>query len=268
MAATKFKINVNAEVTNRLQFEPQPEINNLCLGYLTGVKVNRIKSEPDANWEYAGQEYNQLVLEFIQHKELTSDKDRFHTETELPIASMKKEKEGSKILVNRAASDIEDSINQLWGRIKHIHDQFKNVPNFKPIESMPDILYDAKVVDRLKSYDAFFEALAEAFVGTDGQPIYGTTENKMLVMKLVASERQGKKSNYRVLAFPRFVGKGFVETARIINGKLHTTLAFTTNETVNTKTTTKVPIIEGVSNSGLGNTESDAALKAKLGIAG
>ena len=47
-------------------------------------------------------------------------------------------------------------------------------------------------------------------------------------MKLIATD--GRSSQY--LAFPKFVGEGFIQPFQLVDGKLKTTLRFRPNETV------------------------------------
>jgi len=221
------KIDVTQSVTSRLGFEPLEVYNNMCLGYLTKVAVETLESKADGKWEFAGLTLPRIVLEFHQLKDVHNNKDRFLVHSELPLTVTKANGE------ERTTENIEKSYIELWRRLKHIHDAYATSPNYKPMDIEPEFNPDLPAEDRIKEFEVFFKAVEQAFmVGADGKtPIfepYGTSKELNLVtMKLVAS---GQKGNY--LAFPTFVGKGFIEkTVRGNGGKIDTALKFTGSET-------------------------------------
>lgn len=257
----KMKINVKQEAAGRLPFVPFIEHDNLCLGYLTGVRLVESEIKADSKWEFSGMKITSLVFDFVQYKANAIEKDRFHTESELPIANVLSTGEP------RAAATIEKDFNDLFLRVKHIHDQFAGSPNYKAFDVDLEVEVDGPAKKRLDSQKALFTALADAFnKGLDGEtPIYST--KVLLAMKLIATERKannGKK--FRQLLLPRYVGKGTVEAVRIDKqtGKMHYTLVFKPGESVDLKGKVVQPLIEGDS---VANSELSDNLKKELGIA-
>jgi len=238
---TKIKIDVKADVTSRLGFKPMPEFGNFCPAYLTGVEFTESESKEDAKWDFAGLKIPRLSFHFIQWKANMNDKDRFYTLAILPISTTKKNGE-----------DMEEDMivsfyNEMWKKIKHIHDQYATSKNYKELSFPEDLTFtpDANAEARLAEFESFFKAVVKAFMkGKDGKtPIFG--EKEIVVLKLVAS---GPKANY--LALPSYVGKGFIERCNVINGKLKTTLEFRPSEGVEL----------GISSAGAASPQADGGL--------
>jgi len=220
---SKIKINSKEAVTSRLGFKPFAQFDDLCYGRLTKVEVTESEIKETSNWEYKGLTVPRLSFEFIQHKLSKADPDRFYGFAELPIANIKSD-----------GTDITDEslltmYTEMWRRIKHIHDQYTVAPNFKAIDFDPEFDTGLSIDKRVESFKTFFTKFADAFnKGTDGKPIYlveGDDTAYGCAMKLIAS---GNKKSY--LAFPNFVGKGFIQRCGIKSGKLDTTLEFRANE--------------------------------------
>jgi hypothetical protein len=167
-----------------------------------------------------------LVFEFVQKKDQYNNKDRFYIHAEMPISNLKSNGE------IRDKVTFEKDYIALWGRIKHLHDMFATVPNFRGFTTAPSFDVEASREVRVAEFEKFFNDVADLFnKGTDGNPIYlpftpeGT--EKCLTLKLVANTIGDRIS----LGFPKYVGQGFVERTSINNGKLDTALKFQPKET-------------------------------------
>lgn len=224
MSGNKIKIDVNASVTQRLSFQPLEEYDGLNLGYLIGVTFNESKSDNDAKWEFKGlEEVPRVTFEFMQHKDAFNTKDRFYVKSFLPhgvVDSKGAEREESAIVSDYMA---------LWAGIKHIHDAFIGSPNYKPIDFPVEFDHEADLDTRVKEFKTFFQNVAKAFnEGKDGNPIYephgGKDNANLLVLKLIAN------NTGKYLEFPKYVGKGFIEKATIVNGRIDTGITFGVNE--------------------------------------
>ncbi len=205
------KFDAKKEVTNRLKFKPNPELNNLCLGYLESVEVvmNEIAKINDkgqeSTWEYAGHTIPRLVFTFRNYvrKNDLDKADRFYIHTENVIGAVKSS--GDKI----EQATLQSIYESMWARIKHIHDAFVSDPNYAPFKLLPEIDEYGKTADRVEQFTQFFNVIADAFnKGKDGLPIYkGANDSKLpCYMKLVAEYKQRKW-----LELPTFVGEGFIE---------------------------------------------------------
>ncbi len=221
------KIDVNQSVTSRLSFEPTPEYNNLCLGYLKEVRFEETESDSTAKWEFAGMTVPRIVFEFEQLKDQYNNRDRYYVHSELPVTITKSNGE------ERKETDIVRSYTEMWRRLKHIHDAYAKSANFSPINENPEFDPSLPEGERLDQIKAFFKYMAKAFnVGKDKEtPIFepngGDKRTNLVAMKLIATGQKGNR-----LAFPTFVGKGFIEPAAFTNSKLDVTLKFGPNETV------------------------------------
>ena len=217
----KIKIDKSVDVTSRLPFKPFPQFHNMCPGYLTSVEVTTSEVDADSKWEYAGMVVPRISFHFTEHKDKTSDPDRYFTHSELPISHVKVN--GEDVTEKNLALMYTES----WKRMKHIHDQFEGTANFKKINFDVDIDTNMSIEDRVKWFTKFYNDFAKAFnIGKDKEnPIYSPKD--LLLLKLVAT---GKKLSY--LGFPTFVGTGFIQKVNIVNGKIETTLSFRANEGV------------------------------------
>ena len=205
------KFDAKKEVTNRLKFKPNPEIDNLCLGYLDSVEVTmhevaKINDKgQESTWEYAGHTIPRLVLTFrnFVRKDDLDKSERYYVHTESIIGAVKIS--GEKI----DKSVLESIYQSMWDRIKHIHDAYVNDPNYKPFSSLPEIDEYGKTADRVEQFTKFFNTIANMFnKGNNDLPVYKGANNGILpcYMKLVAEYKQRKW-----LEFPTFVGEGFIE---------------------------------------------------------
>lgn len=211
--AFKFKADVNKDVTASLKFKPSvyKDLNGLCLGQLVGVEVTseespKILDDGSENpYQFAGLKVPKIKWNFknVVRKEDEDKADRFFFHVEKPIISVKND--GEKM----TDKSLESLYTQMWDRTKHIHDAFKNDPNYKPIAELPDIDPTAPEEKLVEQFTKFFEAIADAFnKGKNDKPIYQDEEGKGLTcyMKLVAEYGQR-----RYLVFPTYVGEGFIE---------------------------------------------------------
>lgn len=229
------KFNAKKEVTNRLKFKPIKEFDDLCLGHLEDVRVeiNEVKKVNDkgqeSTWEYAGNMIPQLVFEF-KNDAFKDEKvvDRYYLHRERIIGAV--HSDGSPI----ADTKLEGMYGSMWDRIKHIHDAYSGSPNYKPFDDeVPEINEKATVEERVKQFTKFFKFVADAFnKGADGQtPIYKSAGKPIVMnMKLVAEYKEGK-----YLAFPTFVGEGFIEVHK---SGVEPTIEIKPNETVKLSSST------------------------------
>lgn len=210
-------------VEKRLTFKPDPEINNLCLGYLDEVRLEfresplLLEDGTENTWEYAGCNVPSLVLTFKQARSKNNLKDRYYTHVFKPVTT--KTKDGNpvddKVIVN--------ILQQEYARLRHIANQYKGLKNY-PVDlgSCPGIDYGAAAKVRCEQYAAFFEYFKKLLTGHDeANPAY---KNVRLWIKLVADY-----STRKFLTFPTYVGRGFVE--RVIEG-VEPTIDFEPNETI------------------------------------
>jgi hypothetical protein len=203
------KFNVNEDVTSKLKFKPNPTLNNLCLGTLENVSVQYSDIEAVDNkgvkkdWEFSGMKIPRLVFEF---KNVVADTDVdkaertfIHSESVITITKNTGEKVEKKT--------VNDLYHAMWKRIKHIHDAYKDSPNFVAIKTLPEMIDDGTAQERAKNFDEFFTAIAAVFSNKEGKKIYQNAKEQGIItfMKLVAL----KDNKY--LTFPTYVGEGFIE---------------------------------------------------------
>lgn len=227
------KFDVNKEVTSKLRFEPLPAFNKLCIGKLMEVRVDENEApteDRDGNpstWEFAGCMLPTLVFAFENHiiKGKTDDFERHYEMRESIIGNQSKDR--SDMDKKKVANFYEN----MWDRVKHIHDAYEKEPNFKAIKTLPDIDESVAPNERAKQFKKFFEAIAKLFnEGTDKKPIFLTPKGLPIVMfmKLVATyASQGK-----ALGFDSYVKDGFIQKFLMVNGQPVTSLKIKGNETV------------------------------------
>lgn len=210
-------------VERRLTFKPDPSIGNLCLGMLDDVRIDVRKSPKlledgtENTWEYAGLDVPTIVLTFKQCKTKENPKDRYYTFSVKPVTTV--DKDGNPVDPKKLIGILQ----QEYARLRHIANQYKGLKNYNnDLGQCPGIDYAANPATRLEQYAAFFTYFKNLLVGVDeNAPMY---KGVRLWIKLVADFSSGK-----YLAFPGFVGRGFVE--RVIEGQ-DPTIDFEANETV------------------------------------
>lgn len=210
-------------VERRLTFKPDPSIGNLCLGMLDDVRIDVRKSPKlledgtENTWEYAGFDVPTIVLTFKQCKTKENPKDRYYTFSVKPVTTV--DKDGNPVDPKKLIGILQ----QEYTRLRHIANQYKGLKNYNTeLGQCPGIDYAASPATRLEQYTAFFNYFKNLLVGVDeNAPVY---KGVRLWIKLVAEFSSGK-----YLAFPGFVGRGFVE--RVIEGQ-EPTIDFEANETV------------------------------------
>jgi hypothetical protein len=236
MSEIEMKFNAEAEVTRKPNFKPIADKGNLCLGKLVGVTVE-MKEQASTNedgsektWEMAGKTIPSLVFHYENHKINASEADREFRHRESMIGTMKKD--GSEI----SLATLKNLYDQMWARIKHIHDGYAKCSNYAKIGAAlakaGEALYNNATNSKkttestIKVFTAFFDAVADAFTkGKDGKPIYmGAKESIPMWLKLVADYSTGK-----YLDFPTFVGDGFVEVYR---AQVEPAIELKANETI------------------------------------
>lgn len=213
----------NEVVERRLTFKPDPEINNLCLGYLDEVRIDYRESPliledgTENTWEYAGQKVPALILTFKQARSQSNPKDRYYEHVFKPVTT--KTKDGAPV----EAKTIVNLLQQEYARLRHIANQYKGLKGYRvDLGSCPGIDYGAAPAIRCEQYCKFFEYFKTLLTGgNDEAPLY---KGVKLWIKLVADY-----STHKFLAFPTFVGRGFVE--RVIEGQ-NPTIDFEPNETI------------------------------------
>lgn len=210
-------------VERRLTFKPDPSIGNLCLGMLDEVRIDVRKSPKlledgtENTWEYAGLDVPTIILTFKQCKTKENPKDRYYTFSVKPVTTV--DKDGNPVDPKKLIGILQ----QEYARLRHIANQYKGLKNYNNnLGQCPGIDYAASPAIRLEQYTAFFNYFKNLLVGVDETaPVY---KGVRLWIKLVADFSSGK-----YLAFPGFVGRGFVE--RVIEGQ-DPTIDFEANETV------------------------------------
>lgn len=222
---TKVKIDTKDPVTSRLPFEPFEQYNNFCVGELESIEISESKIDEDSKWEFKGLTVPRIAFHFVQMKLKATEPDRFFTHSELPIAKVKVD--GTFV----TDENIQKMYTEMWRRLKHIHDQYRISPNYKPFPDDFELEFnvDGTPEERVKEFVDFFKNIKNAFEqGKNKKPIYLDAEGKRIpmTMKLIAS---GNRKSY--LAFPVFVGRGFIEPFKVEAGKLKTVLRFGPSET-------------------------------------
>ena len=211
------KFDPKKDVTRSLKFKPLADLGNLCLGTLQKVEVtmNEVPKFKDdgseSMFEYAGHTLPSLKFVFKNHlrKEDKDRAERFFTYVESVIISKKNDGTpmDTKVLTNL--------YEQMWDRLKHIHDAYSNEENYKPFGELPEIDETADVDVRVTQFTKFFKTVADAFnKGKGGKAIFTDKEGNGLpvAIKLLANYPSGKW-----LTIPNFVGEGFIE--RFIPGR-------------------------------------------------
>ena len=219
----------NEVVERRLTFKPDPEIGNLCLGYLDEVRLEYRESPllledgTENTWEYAGQRVPSLILTFKQARSQSNPKDRYYEHVFKPVTT--KSKDGSPV----DSKTIVNILQQEYARLRHIANQYKGLKGYPTdLGSCPGIDYAAAPAIRCEQYAKFFEYFKTLLTGAnEAAPLHKTVK---LWIKLVADF-----STHKFLTFPTFVGRGFVE--RVIEGQ-NPTIDFEPNETIQLTTGT------------------------------
>jgi hypothetical protein len=204
------KFDAKKEVTRSLKFKPNADLDNLCLGTLQGVEVvitesPKIKEDGSENpYEYAGLELPNLKFTFKNHIR-PEDKDkaeRFFIHVEKPIVS--KTNKGETM----TEKTILDLYEQMWDRIKHIHDAYSTSPNYVPFGDLGELNEKAAPDVRIKQLTKFFTVVAAAFNDGKAGKIFQDEKGNGIItwMKLVADY-----SSAKFLVFPTWPGEGFIE---------------------------------------------------------
>jgi hypothetical protein len=224
-----FKINVNAEVTSRLNIEPVKKTDGtwlfdaLCPVVLTKVELTTQTYEKG---QFKDLPITVLNFEFTNLKFNKSDPDRFYVHQEKAIGTQKIE---NGDYVENETKKIEGFITAMWGRIKHIMDATKGSPNYRNIVEDKAFLklinFPTKGTGEeiSKFYTAFFTYVCE-FINGNGAttfPMYLDKKGNGLAMwaKLLPDYSEGRRYQ-----FPSYVEKGFLEPM-VINEKGEPTLA-------------------------------------------
>jgi len=217
-SVNKIKIDVNSDVTSRLGLEP---IKDATGGYLYGGLVPvvfegcHLTTQTPEKGQFEGLEVKVLNFEFTNYKLNSSDPDRFLTQQEKVIGSVKKDGEGYAPMEDKVVTDL---VKNMWGRVKHILDATKGLPNYRNIAEDKKFLklielpltQDAPTL--VEAYNAFFTFICD-FVNGDGtntKPIYLNKDGKPFTawLKILPEYNNGKW--YTV---PTYVGTGFIERA-------------------------------------------------------
>lgn len=210
-------------VERRLNFKPDPELGNLCMGTINDVRID-IREVPlvdekgaENTWEYAGCKFPTLIIEFKQCVTEANPKDRYCVLAVKPVTTLNKKGEPVD------EKDIVSIMQQEYGRLRHIANQFKGLKNY-PTDAgkCPSINYLAEPKDRCAQYLAFFEYFKHLLEGNNEKELM--YKNVKLWIKVIADYKTRK---YYTL--PSFVNRGFVE--RVIPNQ-NPTLEFESNESV------------------------------------
>lgn len=233
------EFNVNKEVTAKLRFQPEEKHGNRCRGYLVSVEVveneiGKVTAKGDVStWEFAGLTIPTLCFNFEQHKSSNIEKTRYFTHFEKIIGNLHSVEKGGEAIDIKS---LDSFYEQMWSRVKHIHDCFASLPNYqafgKDVEAAGKKLFagyiaaDKTAESTVKLFTTFFKAVVKAFnEGKDGKAIYKIDDKPaMCWIKLIAEYR---KKQY--LCFPTFVGTGFIELHR---KDVQPTITFSANESI------------------------------------
>lgn len=225
-----FKIDVNKDVTTRLNLEPTKDASGqgykfggLVPARLVGIHIG---TQTFKKGEFEGHTVKTLNFEFENFKYAETESDRFLTHGEKIIGTKEKEDDGS--YKDRNPDDIAKNIDQMWSRIKHILDQCVLSPNYRNIANVSkedlqkyfDLPLSGTVEERIAKFEAFFEYIAQ-FANGDGaslKPIFHLADGAGVAMwlKLLPNYPDGKW-----YAIPGFVGQGFAEAATVVGKTLN-----------------------------------------------
>lgn len=216
------KINTTKDVAKRKLFLPEEKTNFIPLAMLESVTVVETempiaddKGVP-STYEYAGFMLPSLQFTFKQAFAEEDAPERYLQHVEKPMAL--KNKDGELI----DDKTIESVIQGSFDRIRHIYeDGFKKSPNYKAVDwsKLPELKEKADVQERLESYKAFYEFIADAFnkgkvIGVAGSanstqlPVFMATPTKHVYvwLKVIAH-----MPDMAYLCLPTYIGRGFVE---------------------------------------------------------
>lgn len=205
------KFDPKKDVTRSLKFKPLEDLGNLCLGTLEKAEVimndvPKFKNDgSESPYEFAGHTVPSLRFTF---KNFLREDDKDRAERWFNFVEsviIYKKNDGTPM----KQKDLESIYEQMWDRIKHIHDAYKNDVNYKPFGELPEIDEKADVEARIIQFTKFFKAIAEAFnKGKNDKPIFVDQDDNSLpvALKLVPEYQTGKW-----LTFPTYVGEGFIE---------------------------------------------------------
>jgi len=196
-------------------------------------------------WEYAGKTVPSLVLTFKQTATTVDPRERIYKHEYKIITSV------AKTGIEVDAKTVVKLYQDMFAHIKHICNAYKNTANYsEAVASLNDFTIDptASVDVRVVNFRNFLGYFVKLFAGKDGKGVYQTTE---LWMKLVADYRTAK-----FLAFPTFVGEGFIE--RII-AKQNPAIEFKPNESIElVAPKSKTKGAKGAASQGTGAPETDS----------
>ena len=189
-----------------MKFKPRPELGNLCTGKLIKVEIvehliPKFSEEGIENtWEYAGFTVPSLELTFKQTATTADPRERLYKQEYKVITSVDKSGVDVDLKV------VTNLYTSMFAHVKHICNAYKGLANYsEAVANINAIVIDptASVEARIVNFKGFLEYFAALLAGKDGKGVYQTIE---LWLKLVADYRTAK-----FLAFPTFVGEGFVE---------------------------------------------------------
>jgi hypothetical protein len=203
-------IDVTKEVTSRLSIEPNKDLfDGLCPMKLVDVFITE---QTDEKGQFDGLKKKVINFEFQNYKLNTSDPDRYYVHQEKVVGNKKKEGEE---YVNMETKDYDNLVVAMWGRVKHILDSMKGLPNYKDITLDKKLVahVDFPNVDDGKILNDYFNKFAEYIVTFVKGPkpeeamfLNAKGEGFAVWGKLLPDRQKGTR-----FVFPGFVGKGFLE---------------------------------------------------------
>lgn len=225
-------ININNvdHVESRMPLEPlmNKETKKLLFDGIPFVKLVRVNVvfTKHEKGEYKDLEVPELQIEFINHKVLPDDPDRFALLREKCIHTCSTI-EGSEDVKPMDKKLVNDLTIAMWQRIKHIHDAFSFSPSWVDFATMTkeevatylNLTDEGTPEERVEMFTKFFTYVSDKFNGVreggNVDPIF-KAGNAYHIMRLKVVAEYKKGTYYSI---PTYVKQGFIEKARMVDNK-------------------------------------------------
>lgn len=214
------KLNIAQKTTTNLPLRPVKDGKEGFLfdGFVPSILTSVTIGEQEySKGEFEGRKIKTLMFTYTNYKLNPDEPERYLIHTE-KIIGTKEEKDG--VLKDRTEEAIDKNITEMWKRVKHIMEELKYSPNYKDVSHIPqkdwnkyfDIPAIGDVEVRVKTYEGFFQYVADFINGTDGK--------SMLTHKRVTNgvpcwlNIQASYPDKQFWSLPTFVSQGFMEAMR------------------------------------------------------
>jgi hypothetical protein len=207
--------NLDQNVEARLNLKPVPAFNNLTMVQIDKVEVTEYEvplfdeKGSESKSEFKGLKIPRLAITWKNYKLKEDEEDRYHTESWGPIVAIKND--GTPMNI----SDLVEMYTNMWKQLVHIYNSYKKCPNYVSLNDFPNIDPTAVPETRIIQVKKFFTYFADAFNGKDGKSVFIDEQNLPIAswLKIVTEYKTEKR-----FVIPTFVGQGFTETVKFVNG--------------------------------------------------